>query len=56
VIATESRPRWQGRLTVGMLEDMGIETDLIVDSAVRSAMNDVDLVVAAADVITATVL
>jgi ribose 1,5-bisphosphate isomerase len=53
VIATESRPRWQGRLTVGMLEDMGIETDLIVDSAVRSVMNDVDLVVVGADVITA---
>ena len=53
VIATESRPRWQGRLTIGMLEDMGIETELIVDSAVRSVMNDVDLVVVGADVITA---
>jgi ribose 1,5-bisphosphate isomerase len=53
VIATESRPRWQGRLTIGMLEEMGIETELIVDSAVRSAMNDVDLVVVGADVITA---
>ena len=53
VIATESRPRWQGRLTIEMLEDMGIETELIVDSAVRSVMNDVDLVVVGADVITA---
>jgi ribose 1,5-bisphosphate isomerase len=53
VIATESRPRWQGHLTIGMLEDMGIETELIVDSAVRSVMNDVDLVVVGADVITA---
>jgi ribose 1,5-bisphosphate isomerase len=53
VIATESRPRWQGRLTIAMLEEMGIETELIVDSAVRSAMNDVDLVVVGADVITA---
>jgi ribose 1,5-bisphosphate isomerase len=53
VIATESRPRWQGRLTIGMLEEMGVETELIVDSAVRSIMNDVDLVVVGADVITA---
>lgn len=53
VIATESRPRWQGRLTVGMLEEMGVETELIVDSAVRSVMNEVDLVVVGADVITA---
>jgi ribose 1,5-bisphosphate isomerase len=53
VIATESRPRWQGRLTIGMLEEMGIQTELIVDSAVRSIMNDVDLVVVGADVITA---
>ena len=53
VIATESRPRWQGRLTIGMLEEMGIKTELIVDSAVRSVMNDVDLVVVGADVITA---
>jgi ribose 1,5-bisphosphate isomerase len=53
VIATESRPRWQGRLTIGMLEEMGIETELIVDSAVRSIMNDVNLVVVGADVITA---
>jgi ribose 1,5-bisphosphate isomerase len=52
VIATESRPRWQGRLTVGMLEEMGVETEMIVDSAVRSVMNEVDLVVVGADVIT----
>jgi ribose 1,5-bisphosphate isomerase len=53
VIATESRPRWQGRLTIGMLEEAGIETELIVDSAVRSVMNEVDQVVVGADVITA---
>lgn len=54
VIATESRPRYQGLLTVGMLDEMGIETELIVDSAVRSVMNEVDLVVVGADVITAS--
>jgi ribose 1,5-bisphosphate isomerase len=53
VIATESRPRFQGITTIGMMEDLGIETELIVDSAVRSIMNEVDLVVVGADVITA---
>jgi len=53
VIATESRPRYQGITTIGMLDKMGIETELIVDSAVRSVMNEVDLVVVGADVITA---
>lgn len=53
VIATESRPRYQGITTIGMLDRMGIETELIVDSAARSIMNEVDLVVVGADVITA---
>ncbi len=53
VIATESRPRFQGITTIGMLDRLGIETELIVDSAVRSVMNDVDLVIVGADVITA---
>jgi len=52
VIATESRPRFQGITTIGMLEKLGIETELIVDSAARSVMNEVDLVVVGADVIT----
>jgi ribose 1,5-bisphosphate isomerase len=53
VIATESRPRFQGITTIGMLDKLGVETELIVDSAVRSVMNEVDLVVVGADVITA---
>lgn len=53
VIATESRPRFQGITTVRMLDKIGIETELIVDSAARSVMNEVDLVVVGADVITA---
>jgi ribose 1,5-bisphosphate isomerase len=36
-----------------MLDSLGIETELIVDSAARSVMNEVDLVVVGADVITA---
>jgi len=53
VIATESRPRYQGITTIGMLDRLGIETELIVDSAARSVMNEVDMVVVGADVITA---
>jgi len=53
VIATESRPRMQGLLTIGFLEEIGISTELIVDSAVRSVINDADAVVVGADVITA---
>jgi ribose 1,5-bisphosphate isomerase len=53
VIATESRPRCQGLLTIAMLNELGIDTTLIVDSAVRSVMNKVDLVVVGADVVTA---
>jgi len=53
VIATESRPRYQGITTIGMLDRLGIETELIVDSAARSIMNEVDMVVVGADVITA---
>ncbi len=53
VIATESRPRYQGIATIGMLDELGTPIELIVDSAVRSIMNEVDLVVVGADVITA---
>ena len=53
VIATESRPRYQGIATIGMLDELGTPIELIVDSAVRSVMNEVDLVVVGADVITA---
>ena len=53
VIATESRPRWQGHLTVKQLREAGIEVTLIVDSAVRYFINEVDCVVVGADTITA---
>ena len=49
VIATESRPRRQGFITIRELSDHGIPTTLIVDSAVRLAMKEVDLVVVGAD-------
>ena len=53
VIATESRPRYQGHLTIKALDGWGIETELIVDSAVRTVINEVDHVIVGADVITA---
>jgi ribose 1,5-bisphosphate isomerase len=52
VLATESRPRWQGHLTVKQLDEKGIKTSLIVDSAVRYFMKEVDLVVMGADAVT----
>ena len=53
VIATESRPRRQGLLTVRHLNGFGIPTTLIIDSAVRYYMKDVDKVVVGADAIAA---
>ncbi len=52
VIATESRPRWQGLLTVKQLDKLGIDATLIVDSAVRFFMKDVDIVIMGADAVT----
>ncbi|NYT19426.1 MAG: ribose 1,5-bisphosphate isomerase [Methanosarcinales archaeon] len=52
VIATESRPRRQGLLTIRELNDYGIPTTLIVDSAVRYCMKEVDTVIVGADAIT----
>jgi len=52
VICTETRPAFQGRITAKELVDLGIETTFIVDSAARTYMGDVDLVVVGADAIT----
>jgi len=52
VIATESRPRLQGLITIQQLDSLGIKTSLIVDSAVRYFMKEVDLVVMGADAVT----
>lgn len=51
VYATESRPWRQGHLTVKRLADKGIPVTLIVDSAVRHFINDMDAVVVGADTI-----
>ncbi|RPJ77687.1 MAG: ribose 1,5-bisphosphate isomerase, partial [Alphaproteobacteria bacterium] len=51
VIATESRPKRQGLLTIRHLNNFGIPTTLIIDSAVRYHMKKVDKVVVGADAI-----
>ncbi|RLI83149.1 ribose 1,5-bisphosphate isomerase [Archaeoglobales archaeon] len=52
VFATESRPRYQGHITVRELRNEGIPVTLIVDSAVRYFMRDIDYVIVGADAIT----
>jgi ribose 1,5-bisphosphate isomerase len=52
VVCTESRPVFQGRITAKEMLDAGIKTTMIVDSAVRHYMNEVDLVIVGADAIT----
>jgi len=52
VICTETRPAFQGRITVREMVELGIQTMFIVDSAARSYMGDVDLVVVGADAVT----
>lgn len=51
VYATESRPWRQGLLTVKDLSAAGVPCTLIIDSAVRWAMKDVDAVFVGADTI-----
>ena len=51
VLATESRPWRQGLLTAKDLHQAGVPVELIIDSAVRSMMNKVDVVVVGADTI-----
>ncbi|MDH7555776.1 MAG: ribose 1,5-bisphosphate isomerase [Candidatus Methanosuratincola sp.] len=53
VIATETRPRYQGRITARSLSEAGIPVTLIVDSAARYFMPKVDKVVVGSDVVTA---
>lgn len=52
VFVSESRPKYQGRLTAKELVNDGFDTTLIVDSAVRHYMKKMDYCVVGADVIT----
>ncbi len=51
VFATEVRPRNQGLLTIRALNDAGIVTNYIADSAVRYFMHDIDIVFVGADAV-----
>ena len=51
VIVTETRPRFQGRLTASLLARKGLDVALIPDTAARVYMHDVDKVVVGADAI-----
>jgi ribose 1,5-bisphosphate isomerase len=51
VFATESRPWRQGLITVRELSEEGVSVTLIVDSAVRWIMKDIDIVLVGADTI-----
>jgi ribose 1,5-bisphosphate isomerase len=52
VILTETRPRYQGRITARELLDEGVKTTMIVDSAVRSFIKSADLVLVGSDAMT----
>ena len=52
VVCTETRPAFQGRITAKEMLTLGVKTTFIVDSAARSFINNVDLVVVGADAIT----
>lgn len=52
VFATEVRPRNQGLLTIRALNDAGVKTNFIVDSAARFYMKKIDLLVIGTDAVT----
>lgn len=52
VICTESRPKYQGRLTAKELVKAGIKTTMIVDSSVANHVRSVDAVLIGCDAIT----
>jgi len=52
VIACETRPRYQGRITAKELAGAGIDTTIVVDGAMNLYMKKADLVMVGADSIT----
>ncbi|MFH0986650.1 MAG: S-methyl-5-thioribose-1-phosphate isomerase [Candidatus Micrarchaeota archaeon] len=52
VYVAEARPLYQGRITANELSKAGIPVTLIVDSAMRHYINDMDLAMTGADAIT----
>lgn len=53
VFVTETRPRFQGRITASVLAKRGLDVSLIPDSAARVYMRKVDTVLVGADAIAA---
>ncbi|MEM1545027.1 MAG: ribose 1,5-bisphosphate isomerase [Candidatus Methanomethylicia archaeon] len=53
VYVTETRPRFQGYLTAKTLSSIGVKVTLIIDSAVRHFMKDIDKVIVGADAVAA---
>jgi len=51
VLVTETRPRYQGRITASILAKNGIEVSLMPDSASRLYMHEVDRVIVGSDAI-----
>jgi ribose 1,5-bisphosphate isomerase len=49
---TETRPRYQGRITAREMAEAGVDTTMLVDSAVRTILNRVDIVLVGSDAIT----
>jgi ribose 1,5-bisphosphate isomerase len=52
VIQTETRPKYQGRITARELVEAGIDTTMIVDSAARHFMKEIDFVLVGSDAVT----
>jgi ribose 1,5-bisphosphate isomerase len=52
VVCTETRPAFQGRITAKELLQLHVKTTFIVDSATRSFIHDVDVVMVGADAVT----
>ena len=51
VYCTETRPLYQGHLTAKQLSSAGVDVTLIVDSAVKYIMKEIDLVMVGADAV-----
>ncbi len=52
VINTETRPKYQGRITSREMIEAGIDNTMIVDSAARHYMKEVDFVIVGCDALT----
>jgi ribose 1,5-bisphosphate isomerase len=52
VIQTETRPKYQGRITANELIEAGVDTTMIIDSATRHYMKEINFVMVGCDAIT----